>query len=205
MIRRRSLLLLCAAVSPSLALAQSAVPPAVDRGSLVLGGGAAVSRTRTEFVPSTGAESTDDATQLSLTPSLLYFVRPGLAVGGEASFTYTDRGEVNSTAVGVGPAVRYYFARGATRTLPYVGASARLGRISTDGGDGGTRNTSQWGFEGTAGLTWLLSRQVGILGEAYVNRFEQALAPQTGPSTLDLTVTGFGLRFGVAAFLPRGR
>ena len=126
-------------------------------------------------------------------------------VGGEASFTYTDREEANFTSYGVGPAVRYYFARGATRTLPYVGASARLGRISTDQGDSETRSTSQWGVEGTAGLTWLLSRQVGILGEAYVNRFEQSLDPVTGGASPDVASTAFGLRFGVAAFLPRGR
>jgi opacity protein-like surface antigen len=204
---RRHQLLALLLVSASPALAQRVVPPAIDRGSLVIGGGASISRT-SNSISTDGQGEVDgvDVTAVSINPSLLYFVRPGLAIGGEAGFGYSDFGESSSTSFTVGPALRAYFARGETRTLPYVGVSLQLGRVSFDdeADVDDSPGVTVFGVEGTAGITWLLSRQVGILGEAFVNRRQQSAENALGRD-VDQTATGFGVRFGVAAFLPRVR
>ncbi|MDF1505053.1 hypothetical protein [Roseisolibacter sp. H3M3-2] len=202
--RRLSLLAALSCCAAPL-LAQDSIPPAIDRGSLLVSGGASFQRQRTRIeVDGVQGSSTSTTTSLSLAPAVLFFVRPGLALGGDVQLGYSDFGGGSATSFAVGPAARYYFGRGAARTLPYLGASARVGRFTIEQDEGpatGEREGSLWGVEATAGLTWLVSRQVGVFGEAHLGRTVQSV--DQGANDTDNTATGFGLRFGVSAFLPR--
>jgi hypothetical protein len=191
---------------PPRLLAQRAVPPAIDRGSLVIDGGASLSRSRTttETTGSAGTKVEVTSTQLSLLPSLLYFVAPRVAVGGSLELARAKSGATSSTIVGAGPAARLYFAGEGASALPYVGASTRVSRVSNDRDTGPSLSSTQWAFEGVAGLTWLFSRQVGIVTEAFARRVGYS-AEGPGNASADITATELGLRVGVAAFIPRSR
>lgn len=186
--------------------AQRTTPPAIDRGSLVLDGGASLSRssTTTETTGGSGAETEVTSTQISLLPSLLYFVAPRVAVGGSLELARSKTGSTSTTAVGVGPAARLYFAGDGASTLPYVGASVRVSRQSYDADGVEPPATTRWGLEGVAGLTWLFSRQVGVVAEAFARRLSYSL-DGPGNASADITASELGVRVGMAAFIPRGR
>lgn len=204
-------------LSPSLALAvaalcsiaaplqaQRAVPPAIDRGSIVIDGSASISHSNTT-ADGAGTDSESSSTQLSLLPSLLYFVAPRIAVGGSVELSRYSTEGVSSSTVGIGPAARLYLAGESAKVLPYFGASVRVTRVSLDFDSGASPPSStRLGLEGVAGITWLFSRQVGILTEAFVQRqsYENS---SVSNATVDVTSTNFGVRVGVAAFIPKGR
>ena len=201
------LLALVAVVATPVLAQRSAVPPQIDRGSFLLAGGASFSHTRTEVerIQGSGGPTTQRFTSLSVSPSLLFFVAPRFAIGGQLGLGYGDSESGSSTTLGIGPAARLYFAGTGARALPYIGLSVLAERVSFDDDDSdASSDASQWGPEGVAGINWMLSRQVGITGEAFLGR-RAASFEQSEGAGIDQTTTSFGLRFGLAAFLPRGR
>ncbi|MEX2282012.1 MAG: hypothetical protein WEE89_05975 [Gemmatimonadota bacterium] len=91
------------------ALSASAQTHATDRGSIIVAGDASLTSTK--------AENDDDrTTTLRLAPNLQYFIRPGLAIGGEVLLSRTSRGDASISQYGVGPRLSYYFGQGATTT-----------------------------------------------------------------------------------------
>ncbi len=185
--------------------AQRTVPAAIDRGSMIVDGSASISRSRST-AESDGTEAKATSTQVSLLPSLLYFVAPRFAVGGSLELSRFKNDAVTSTAVGAGPSARLYFAGQSATALPYVGTSVRVSRVSVDiDGSSSPPSTTQLGLEGVAGITFLFSRQVGIVTEAFVRRQSYSNSVSGNLPATDVTTTDLGLRVGVAAFIPRSR
>lgn len=171
---------------------QSAPDAPTDRGSRIIGGTASVSHT------SGGGGSTG----ISVSPSLLYFLADRVALGGGVGLGYSDHDNGSTTSWRLGPEVRFYFGPSGSKTLPYLGAAVQVGSSSSDSDAGPVPvnlDTSFWGLEGVAGLTFMISRQVGIAGEAFIQRDEQT--SETSLSEVTRATTRFGLRFGIAAFV----
>jgi hypothetical protein len=188
--RRLVLLFILALATP--AAAQTAGGP-TDRGSWVLGGTASLSRTETDGRESTG---------ISLAPSILRFVANNLAVGGEIGLGYTDTDGGSTQSWRVGPAARLYFGESSAKVLKYVGAAILFGGTSTELDEPleTEADASLWSLEGVAGLTFMLSRQVGISGEFFFDRRESTISSSL-TSDIESKATSYGLRFGLAAFI----
>lgn len=172
--------------------AQSAVGP-TERGSVMLAGSASLSRSDIEG---------NKTTSISLQPNVLYFVANRVAIGGQLGVGYSDRENGETTAWTLGPAARLYFGGSGSKTLPYLGVAVLFGSASTETDEpiASESDASLWGIEGVAGLTFMVSRQVGIAAELFVNRDENEF--DTGTSaTVTTTATSFGLRVGIAAFV----
>ena len=180
---------------PTIALAQSRGP--TDKGSMLVAGTANIARSTTEV-----GDNESTSTGVSFNPSLLFFVAPRIAIGGQLGLSRINFDGGDGSSWLLGPAARFYFARGAARTLPFVGAGISFGgSSSTNDITDTTVESDVWSLEGVAGLTWMVSRQVGITGEAFLQRSESENTGAIG--TLEQTRTDMGVRFGFAAFLFR--
>jgi hypothetical protein len=183
---------LCVLVISTPLAGQSAPTGPTDRGSKIIGGTASVSHT------SGGGGSTG----ISLQPSLLHFIADRVALGGGVGLGYSDNDNGSTTSWRLGPEVRFYFGPSTSKTIPYLGAAVQVGSSSTDSDAGPgsvSADASFWGLEGVAGLTFMISRQVGIAGEAFLQRDE--LTFESALSDVTTSTTRFGLRFGIAAFV----
>ena len=173
--------------------AQTTPSGPTDRGSKLIGGTASVERTSSE-----GSTSTS----FSVQPTVLFFVANRVAIGGEVGLSYFDHENGNATSWFIGPAGRLYFGPSTAKTIPYLGASVQVGSssISSDSPGSSDTDASAWRIEGLAGLTFMISRQVGIAGELFVQRDERDF--ETGTiGEVTSTVTRYGIRFGIAAFI----
>lgn len=168
-----------------------------DKGSILVAGSASIARSTTEV-----GDVEVKTTGITLNPSLLFFIAPKFAIGGQLGLSRVSNDDGDATSWLLGPAARLYFGEPSARTLPYIGASVSFGGFSADDDDTNQSVSSDvWGFEGIAGLTWMVSRQVGITGEAF---FERAtLESDNAVFSAEQTRTDFGIRFGFAAFLFR--
>ena len=84
----------------------------VDRGAMIVGGGASVS--------SSGVEGgADRTTSFNLSPKLLYHVAPGFGLGGSLGISYLSSGGSSTTVFGLGPIARYWFSTQGSN-LPYA-------------------------------------------------------------------------------------
>lgn len=175
--------------------AQSRGP--TDKGSVLVAGSASIARSTSEI-----GDIEIKTTGVSLHPSLLFFIAPKFAIGGQLGLSRVSSDDSDATSWLLGPAARLYFGEPSARILPYVGASVSFGGFSTDDKDSNQSVSSDvWGFEGIAGLTWMASRQVGIIGEAF---FERAtIESDNAAFSAEQKRTDFGIRFGFAAFLFR--
>jgi hypothetical protein len=180
---------------PSIAAAQSGGP--VDRGSWLVGGTGRFARQTVEVG---SGEAT--STTFELRPDLLFFVATRVAIGAQVALSTTDTENGSGNAWFIGPAARVYLAPSSSRTLPYLGLSVSTGRSSFEADNSDTEGeNSSWGVEAIAGITWMMSRQVGLTIEGFFDRIEDSF--ELGDTETESTVTGFGLRFGFAAFLFR--
>jgi hypothetical protein len=177
---KRSILL--AAMAAAAALPARAQTYPTDRGSLLLGGSASLSATVfTQEVD--GARERDAVAGASLNPDVQYFVRPGLAVGGELGLATDFEG---AGAVSVGPRVSYYFGRGERRVYPYV--SGGVSHVRAFGGDRLTALTAR------TGGVFMFSRQVGLNAGLVYTGFSADDEPGTE------RVDAFALALGFTAF-----
>jgi hypothetical protein len=61
--------------------------------------------------------TSDNNTQIALTPSAGYFIINNLAIGGNVIIDYSKAGDNKRTDFGIGPFVRYYFTRANVRPI----------------------------------------------------------------------------------------
>jgi len=179
----RSVVGACAllAALPALAHAQSY---AADRGSMLVGGTASFSSSATR----SNGGPWNRSTRLDLGPRVQYFVLPGLAVGGDLSFSRAF-GDVTTTDYGAGPTVSYYFGRAERAWYPYVRARVGLHRVTYS--DGAQPSESWTGYAASGGVVLMLSREVGL---------DAALTYEIPSDELsDFRTLAFGL--GISAFL----
>ena len=188
---------------PAAAAAQDPSQPRgpIDRGSWLVSGGASFLREeRDEF--ENGVRGDRTATSFSIQPNLLFFVVPRLAVGGQVGYGRFSSEGTTTSSWSVGPAARYYFGDPRGRVLLYLGASVMRESVTfSDDESGLDADGAAWTYDGLAGLTFMLSRHVGIAAEGFVTRAEPeddgdgAFSPGKA--------TAYGVRFGVAAFVIR--
>ena len=164
------------------------------KGSWIISGNAGLSSQKVD-----GADAT--TTSINIAPSGLYFVSPGVAVGGTVSFGYLTNPSVSSTSFGVGPTIRYYFGDRTGKTLPFVSARVAPTWTSNDPKNSTSESTTSTGLEveGTIGFTHLLVPHVGITGEAYYTYLD--FSSDRGSLHATQSASAFGLRFGVTAFV----
>lgn len=175
------------AVAAGVAGAQTSSP--IDRGSKIIAGSAGWSRT----TPERGSAETS----ISLSPSVLYFVRPHLAVGGSLTGAYDRRTPVTSTGFGIGPEVRYYDGALTDRTLTFIRASLvpTWEHFKTD--QGVKADVTTWRSDFGAGIAQLIATHVALNGEVFYAK-SWARRPQIDDAS---STSAFGLRFGLTAFV----
>ena len=184
-------LVVAASIVSSPGLAQGSP---VGKGSWIISGSAGASSQKVDGVDGS-------VTSISLAPSALYFVSPGVAIGGQVSLGYFSSPQASSTSFGIGPSIRYYFGDKAAKTLPFVSATVMPIWQSTDPKNSTVASTSSTNLEveGTIGFTHLLVPHVGITGEAYYAH--QSFSSDRGSLHIDEDSYAIGVRFGITAFV----
>ncbi|HET6232378.1 MAG TPA: outer membrane beta-barrel protein [Longimicrobiaceae bacterium] len=178
--------MLAAAALAALPMSSRAQAYAVDRGSYILQGSAGWSSSRftTEIA---GATVHQRSTDVVLTPAVQYFVRPGLALGGQVNVLHSASGGNSSTAYGIGPKATYYFGRGERTYYPYISAGATYVRETFS-------HANAVGGDGSAGAVFMLTRSVALDGSLYYRHL------QNNGDDVKQRINNFGLGIGVTAF-----
>jgi hypothetical protein len=194
------LCILACVIAPFAASAQRGP---TERGSILVGGSANVGKEEREV-----NDTETSTTAFSFAPEALFFFSNQLAIGGRVTFGHSSGDNSRSSSWGIGPAFKYFLSKNSTGALPFVGAS-----VSFQTGDArftgvGTVPDQEFEFEseayeGVAGILWMLSRQVGLTGEAYARRAEVKDTPAAG-AVIESTTTNLGVRFGFSAFILGG-
>ncbi len=161
-----------------------------DRGSILVSGSASFGRSEVEV-----SDIETEVTRFSLNPNILYFVIPNLAVGGELSYSRASVDDNDSSSWLLGPAARLYFGDARATALPYIGAGFGFG--SSDSGN--DEDADVFSVSGVAGVTWMVSRQVGLTSEVFLQR--SSIDLPVGPGDVKQKQLDYGLRFGFAAFV----
>ena len=187
---RPILLTTLAAVAATSLTAHAQGRTAIDQGSVLVGGSASITRTSVE------AGTTElTSTNVFLSPRALFFIAPRFALGGAFTVGRTSSDNQSSTGLGAGPALRYYLVPGGRTALPYVGAGFQVSRLTYDLPSGLETSETTREFDGVVGVDFMVTRQVGIVAEAFVSSFRR--------NRSDSDATTFGLRFGIDAFFLR--
>jgi hypothetical protein len=136
----------------------------IDKGSVIVGGGAAFS--------SLGGKLYEDndkgATLLLLYPSLSFYPARGLAVGGQLLLGSLSQGDYSLSITGIGPKLTYYFGankgdhHGKGRTYPYFTASILYGQVSTDDDDDKVTGTL---VTIGGGVNYMVANSIGLSAE----------------------------------------
>ncbi|MBN2227012.1 MAG: outer membrane beta-barrel protein [candidate division Zixibacteria bacterium] len=142
----------------------------IDKGSMIVGGTAMYASLGGDMyeVGEDGSIST-----ITLTPSIGYFVSPGLLIG--ADFTYTsisggDDDEIDYSVFGIGPTVAYFFNMDPTRvevkgaTYPYIKGFFMYGSLSAgdDEEEDISGDITVTSFGGRGGIMMMLSNAVAL-------------------------------------------
>lgn len=171
------------------ALTASAQTHATDRGSIIIAGDASLSSSK--------AENDDDrTTTIRLAPSLQYFIRPGLAIGGEVLLSRTSLGNASISQYGVGPRLSYYFGQGARTMHPFVSGSITFANGSSDPGD---IDFSSRDVTLRAGLLFMVSNAVGINPNLFYQNTKTSFTNANGE--IEGKTNTFGLAVGISAFV----
>jgi len=173
-----------------------------DRGSLILGGGFSFSSTGGELYEVDGERKV----AVKFSPSVRYFVIPGVAVGGSFFFSRNSEGDIDITSWGVGPYLAYFLGRNQPdarvkgATYPFIDASFLYLKSSSEKRLS-PRSQVEVRLRGTGicfgfGLCHMISDTVGLLGKASYEMDRLKLeggASQNGDS--------FKVVWGITAFL----
>ncbi|NIP82845.1 MAG: hypothetical protein GWM90_27930 [Gemmatimonadetes bacterium] len=160
--------------------------PALDRGSLLLDGQASLT--------SAGVDGQDDrTTNLTLTPSIQYFVTRGLALGADAVLGRSSSGDFTSTAYGIGPTATYYWILDAN-VHPFLSGSVLFGSTNRET-PVGEIDSSETQLRGAVGLLFLLTDAVGVNTELFYAH--RSLEVEDLEEDSDV----YGLAVGISAFI----
>ena len=171
----------------------------VDRGSWIVGGAAGLTS-------SSAGDDDGRSTSIFLNPNAQYFVRSGLAVGGNVTLSYSSQDNFSSTSVGVGPAVSFYFGSGARSVYPFVSAgtgiaSSTISIDETIGGIDFDRTTTSYSFDVAGGAVFMVAKNVGVTGAVFYREQHFNLdADSDAVEDEDFDTNSFGFRFGLRLF-----
>lgn len=175
-----------ALVMPTAAEAQYTL----SRGRVQLSGSASWSRTT--MTASTGEEQ--KVTNATLTPGVQYFIRDGLAIGGQVVAQYQSQGESRSETYGVGPFVSYYFGRAVQRIYPFVQGGLHYYRVEQRGPLVTIPRLSATGYQASAGLLVVFTRTAGVTSQLLYRSMDL----RGGDAQFD--ASEFGVSVGISAF-----
>jgi hypothetical protein len=168
-----------------------------DKRSQIVSGGFSFSSAGGDLYQS----GDDRLTVIELSPSIGYFVIPGLAIGGKFVLERTSLGEGSLTSWGIGPHIVYFVGADKPRArikgtiYPYLGAAFLYNRTTyKSGGWDSTASGTMISFG--AGVLRMLSNAVGLFGEA--NYQIENVKPESGDSESGNT---FNIAAGFTVFL----
>jgi hypothetical protein len=176
--------------------ARAQTPAPIGRGSWIVSGTAGWTHAKTEDHAA--------STSVSLSPSVLYFVRSQLALGGSLNGSYSRAGSAETTSLGIGPEIRYYPAPLSEKTLPYFRVAIRPSWTRRPTQTDADLTTRELQTDLAIGLTQLLATQVGLSAELFYTKLSTHFGDLDGavvPSGSDFTSDSYGLRFGITAFV----
>lgn len=179
-----ALILLVASAVPALAQTY-----AIDRGSVVLDGTVSYTSQGGDLYESGGGDRVNTAL---LNPSVMYFISPGLAVGGDLYVERISVSDASVTTLGIGPAVSYYFGEPESTAYPFLSASVLYTTLNSEFAD-----ATGFGIAFGGGAAFMLSRAVALVGEA------EYILESLSVDGFDDSADGntFRLGLGIAAFL----
>jgi len=183
----RKLMLVLAMLLVPAAVAAQEYP--VDRGSMVLGGSVSWSSAGGDLYE--GGDG-DRLNTLLLNPEIMYFIAPGLAIGGELYVQRASQGDADVTTIAVGPAISYYFGGPTSSVYPFLSAMVGYADMGAGGFD-----ASGLAFGATGGAAFMLSNSVALTGGLTYQLQKLSV------DEIDESVDGdtFALQFGIQAFL----
>jgi len=161
----------------------------VDRGSMVLGGSVSWTSSGGDLYENSDG---DRLNSLLLNPEVMYFVMPGLAIGGELYVERASQGDFDATTIAVGPQISYYFGGPTSSVYPFLSAMVGYADMSSDAFD-----ASGLAFGFTGGAAFMLSRSVALTAGATYQL--QNLSVDQLDESVDSNA--FALQLGVQAFL----
>jgi len=166
---------------------------AIDKGSVIIGGGAAFS--------SLGGDLYEDGdgngvTILLFAPECGAFVTSHLALSGQLIIGQLKRGDDKLYAIGVGPRLRYYFGQksqsGSLKgtTYPYLTGAFVWGQYNDEDNDKHTATAFSFG----GGITHMMANSVGLFAEVNyrADKFKQADKDSESGTSINL-MAGFTL------------
>ncbi|MFQ5572401.1 MAG: hypothetical protein ACE5G0_22230 [Rhodothermales bacterium] len=178
------------ACMPATAFAQTF---AIDQGSFMLGGALSFTSRGGELYED---NNEDRLNALSLNPTLQFFLRRGIAVGGTILVSRTWQGDFSQSTFGIGPRISAFFGTPTLNAYPFLSLSPIYVSNTTDFGTGDISG-SGFGVHLTGGAALMVARNVSVtIGLFYLyesNSFDE----------LDDSFTGntFGIEMGIAAFI----
>ncbi|MBI5267362.1 MAG: hypothetical protein HY851_09040 [candidate division Zixibacteria bacterium] len=172
-----------------LAATGTAANSPIDKGSVILGGSVSFSSMGGDLYK-VGNSST---TLVQLTPSIGYFVSPGLELGAEIAYTSISVGGVSASSFTFGPEVGYYFKSGARTEVkgsiyPYL-----KGFMLFYSSEGDKMTT----FGGKGGMNFMLSNAVAL--DAGVKFQSDSYKPDGATTSTSGTILWVGA--GITAFI----
>ena len=173
--------------------AASGAGSAIDKGSVIVGGGAAYCSLSGDLYEDGGG---DGVTILLFAPECGAFVTSHLALSGQLIIGQLKRGDDKLYAIGVGPRLRYYFgqtsASGSLKgtTYPYLTGAFTWGQYNDPGKKKHTATALSFG----GGITHMVANSVGLFAEVNyrADKFKQADTDSESGTSINL-MAGFTL------------
>ncbi len=184
----RSMCIALAVLAPLVVTAQSSP---LATGTMIVSGSAALERTTVQG-------NNVSTTAINIAPSVQWFISPHLALGGSVMLGYSSSGDAHSSTLGIGPSARFFFNESAP-WLPFVSATVAPTWGSSRNGSSASVDHSGLSLDDSLGITRMMGSGVGFTGEAFYT--DRKTSQDVGSTSTTQTVTDFGLRFGVTAFL----
>ena len=183
--KKIALLCIVMMVMPCLLTAQEAT----GKGSRLIGGSASFTHTTGKYYEN---ENGDGRTHLIINPSALYFVSPGLGLGGSLLYDRFSQGDSNTTQLGIGPKAAYFMGSGGTSLIPF-GTVSFLYNSGKTSSEIKITNTILM-FE--LGIMKMVAKNVGLSAAAF---FQTLSFKQENFDAVKGTV--LGINFGINTFL----
>lgn len=106
--------------------------------------------------------TSDNSTEIALTPDAGIFIINNLALGGNLGFVYSKSGDAKVTSFGIGPFVRYYFTNAKVRPILQGNLNFLSQKTEISGLPSTTNNVTSYFLGGGAAI--FISDQVSIDG-----------------------------------------
>ena len=180
-------------------IAAGAQAYATDRSSWLVDGSAGYTRMSVE-----ASTYETRSNQVSLAPSLQYFVVPGFAVGLSLDYrtadnTHTPDGSPSQsltfTSTGVGPTLSYYHGTADQKVLPFVSGTYTFQNWKVDAQTTDDERKTR-SVEVAVGVLLLMADHVGLTAEVFIR--DGNVEDQDGVESNE-NLSGF--RVGIAAFV----